>query len=153
MNVLAEREGTDTVCLYFWRLLHKGLFKMNGAPSAHRDTHTQTHTTLVKCHFLNVPSLTPAQCCQSASCESCSCLEGISRSICKCIPLLYDVDSLAHISGRFLSDRQSEALGSIPPSIPIFPLIAFLHYITCPPHRPHNSSSFPLFIPPLQYPV
>lgn len=90
-----------------------------------------------------VLSLTPAQCCQSASCESWSCLKGISRSICKYVPFLYDVDSLAHVSGRLLSALQSEPLHCIPLSIPISSLIAFLHNITCPRHGPYNSSPFP----------
>lgn len=83
-------------------------------------------------------SLTPAQRCQSASCESWSCLEGISRSICKYIPLLYDVDALAHISPSFSPFRQSHFILSFYRCLS-FPQLLF----PCSKRRTLNSSSFP----------
>jgi len=121
---------------------------MNGAPSTHTRTHTRTHTSRVKCHFLNVPSSTPARCCRSASCESCSCLADISLSICKYLPLLHDVDPLAHVSGCLLSGLQSEPFRSIPPSIPIFSLDHFppLYHLAST-HRAPQLIFISLFVP------
>lgn len=113
---------------------------MNGAPSTHTDTHTQLSlsVTFRVCRASHLPSAVSLPAVRAAAVSKVSAAPYANA-------FLFFMMWIPHL----WSSPFSPPVRAIPPSIPIFPLIAFLHYITCPPHRPHNSSSFPLSIPPL----
>lgn len=138
-----ERELIQRVSI-FEGCCTKGCLRwMNGAPSIYVGTHTHIHTSLVKCHFLNVPR------CRASHLPSAVSLPAVrAGAVSKVSDAPYANTFLffmmrIHSPTALVSSFHSFSQSHFFPSLYQSQSFTFLHYITCPQHMPFNPSSFP----------